>query len=157
MTAMTSTTHRTIAWAGPVHTVGAGLLGFIGLAHLLVVHAFNPQDTASEEVVNELSRNTASPMFEGGREVTVFDLNTGYSVGMGLFALLFGVLAVVAARRAPELLERWSLFTAVCTATAAGTFWIAWLYFPELPIAVSGLATACFAAVLVAGPRAKVS
>ncbi|MEV6273639.1 hypothetical protein [Nocardia sp. NPDC051832] len=155
MTAMTSTPRRAIAWAGPVHALGAGLLVFIGLAHLLVVHAVNGPDPAGEEVVNELSRNTASPMFEGGRQVTVFDLNTGYSVGMGLCAMLFGVLALVAARRAPELLERWSLFNVVCTATAAGTFWIACLYFPEAPIAVSGLAMACFAAVLSAGPSGK--
>ncbi|MGW0248940.1 LIC_13387 family protein [Nocardia goodfellowii] len=155
MTAMTSTPHRTIAWAGPVHTVGAGLLGAIGLAHLLVVHAFNGQDPTGEEVVNELSRNTAAPLFEGGRQVTVFGLNTGYSVGMGLCVMLFGALAVAAARRAPQLLERWSLFNVVCTAAAAGTCWIACLYFPEPPIVASALATACFAAVLVAGPSAK--
>ncbi|MFC9892159.1 hypothetical protein ACFVMC_00565 [Nocardia sp. NPDC127579] len=152
---MTSAPTRTAAWAGPVHTAGAVLLGLIGLAHLLVVHTFNGADSPEEEIVNDLSRQTITPMFEGGREVTVFGLNTGYSVGMGLCALLFSALAVIAARRAPQLLERWSAFSAACTAAAAGTFWIACLYFPEIPVVVSGLATVCFAAVLVAGPRAK--
>ncbi|MFI9506617.1 hypothetical protein [Nocardia sp. NPDC052566] len=39
---------------------------------------------------------------------------------------------------------------------AAAVLWIACLYFPEPVIAMSGLAALCFAAVLVAGPRARV-
>ncbi|GAA5080352.1 LIC_13387 family protein [Nocardia iowensis] len=154
MTAMTpSSTIRSARWATPVHLTGSALLGFIGLAHLLGLHVFNGNDSPAEEVVNELSAQVSTSMFDGSRQVTVFGLNTGYSVGMGLLALLFGLLAIVAVRAAPQLIARWSLFNAICLAAAGGMFWIACLYFPELAIVASGLATLCFAAVLVAGNR----
>lgn len=140
-----------VRWALPVHTAGAAMLGVIGVAHLLLIHVFNGADTPAEETINDLSRQATTPMFEGGREVTVFGLNTGYSVGLAVFAILFALLATVAGRGAPHLLERWSPFNAVCFAAAGATFWIACLYFPEPVIALSGLATLCFAAVLVAG------
>lgn len=144
-----------IRWATPVHTAGAALLGAIGLAHLLMIHTFNGSDGPAEEVINELSARTASPMFDGGRQITVFDLNTGYSVGMGLLGLLFGLFALVAARSAPQLLARWSLFNVLCVAAAGGVFWIACLYFPEPVIVMSGVATLCFAAVLIGGRPAR--
>ncbi|WP_067844756.1 LIC_13387 family protein [Nocardia lijiangensis] len=156
MTAMTSTIQpRTTAarWPIRVHCAGAVFLGVIGFGHELALHIFNGADVAGEEVINELSRNTTTALFEGGREVTVFGLNTGYSVGMGLFGFLFPMLAVVAARTAPGLIARWSLFNWICVAAAGGTFWISCLYFPELIVTFAGLSTLCYAAVLVAGPR----
>ncbi|MEV0033852.1 hypothetical protein [Nocardia sp. NPDC050793] len=159
MTALTSTAPpRTTAarWPIRVHCAGAVFLGIIGLGHELALHIFNGADVAGEEVINELSRNTTTTLFEGGREVTVFGLNTGYSVGMGLFGLLFPMLAVVAVRTAPALIARWSLFNWICFAAAGGTFWISCLYFPELIVAFAGLSTLCYAAVLVGGPRPSV-
>ncbi|MFD0365667.1 hypothetical protein ACFQZZ_29885 [Nocardia sp. GCM10030253] len=157
MTAITSTsapsTTTSARWAAPVHITGAALLGTIGLAHLLVVHAFGGADTPDEEVINELSASTTTSLFEGGRQISVFDLNTGYSVGMGLLGMLFGLLVISAARAAPRLIARWSLFNGICLAAAAGVFWIALLYFPEPVAVLSGLATLCFATVFVAGSR----
>ncbi|MGW4770444.1 LIC_13387 family protein [Nocardia sp. NPDC004278] len=156
MTAMTTSSAPSAStsarWAAPVQITGAALVGLIGAAHLLVVHAFNGDDSAGEEVINELSRSTTTALFDGGRQISVFDLNTGYSVGMGLFGLLFGLVVISAVRAAPQLIARWSLFNAICVAMAGGLCWIAALYFPEPVIAVSALATLCFAAVLVAGP-----
>ncbi|MEV6428912.1 hypothetical protein [Nocardia sp. NPDC051463] len=140
-------------WAAPVHFTGAALLGAIGLAHLLVVHAFGGTDTPAEEAINELSARTTTTMVEGGRQLSVFDLNTGYSVGMGLLGMLFGLVAIAAVRAAPQLIARWSLFNGACVGAAGGVFWIALLYFPEPVIALSGLATLCFAAVFMAGRR----
>ncbi|MBF6212290.1 hypothetical protein IU433_17760 [Nocardia puris] len=148
---MSDSSTTTVRWALPAHTAGAALLAVIGVAHLLMIHVFNGADTPAEETINELSRQATTPMFEGGREVTVFGLNTGYSVGMAVFAILFALLAMVAARAAPQLLGRWSPFNALCFAAAGATFWIACLYFPEPVIVFAGLATLCFAAVLVAG------
>ncbi|MBF6332044.1 LIC_13387 family protein [Nocardia transvalensis] len=151
---MTSaSTTVTPRWPLVVHLTGAALISVLGLAHLLAVHAFAEEGSAGEQIVEKISAATPSPMFEGGRQVTVLDLNTGYSVGMGLLGVVFGILAIVAARGAPQLITRWSLFGGTCTAAAAGILWIACLYFPEPAIIFSGLATLCFAAVLVAGPR----
>ncbi|WP_084501878.1 LIC_13387 family protein [Nocardia xishanensis] len=158
MTAMTATAQPSTTaarWPIRVHRAGALFLGTIGLAHELVLHLFNGADNAGEEAVNELSRNTTAALFEGGREVTIFGLNTGYSVAMGLLGLLFSMLAVVAARTAPALIARWSLFNWICVAAAGGTFWISCLYFPEPVVAFAGLSTLCFATVLVGGPRAS--
>ncbi|MFX0580295.1 LIC_13387 family protein [Nocardia nepalensis] len=151
-TSSTSSASRSARWAAPVQMAGATLIGLIGAAHLLVVHVFSGADSTGEEVINELSRSTTTTLFDGGRRITVFDLNTGYSVGMGLFGLLFGLLVISAVRAAPQLIARWSFFNVICVAMAGGTCWIAALYFPEPVIVVSALATLCFAAVLVAGP-----
>ncbi|WP_107654409.1 LIC_13387 family protein [Nocardia suismassiliense] len=154
MTAITpSSTSQPVRWATPVHFAGSTLLGLVGLAHLLVVHVFNGDDGPAEEVVNVMSAQVTGSMFDGGRQLSVFDLNTGYSVGMGFLGLLFGLLAIAAAHGAPGLITRWSLFNGVCVAAAGGTFWIACLYFPEPAIVVSGLAALCFVAVLVGGNR----
>lgn len=152
MTAPTTHTGTSARWAAPAHMAGATLIGLIGAVHLLVVHIFNSPDSADEEVVNELSRHTSTALFDGGRRVSVFDLNTGYSVGMGLLGLLFGILVISAVRTAPQLIARWSLFNLGCVVASGGLCWIAALYFPEPVIALSGLATLCFAAVLIAGP-----
>ncbi|WP_280265853.1 LIC_13387 family protein [Nocardia wallacei] len=138
-------------WPILAHTLGAALIGVIGLAHLLVIHVFGGEDGPGEQLVNELSANTATPMFENGRQVTVFDLNTGYSVGMGMLGAMFAILVLLAARGAPHLIARWSPFNWACTATAAFTCWIAILYFPEPVIAFSALGTVCFAGVLIGG------
>ncbi|WSG59012.1 hypothetical protein OHB12_30505 [Nocardia sp. NBC_01730] len=82
--------------------------------------------------------------------MTVFGLSTGYSVGMGLLGLLFGLLVIVAVRAAPQLIARWSPFNWVCAVAAGGMFWIACLHLPEPVIAVTGIATVCFTAVLIA-------
>lgn len=142
-----------IRWAAPVHTLGAAAIGLIGVAHLLVIHVFG-DDTAAEEAVNELSRNTTTSMFEGGKTLTVFGLNTGYSVGMGVFGIAVAALVILAARSAPQLITRWSPFNWTCVGAAGVLCWIAVLYFPEPAVALCVLATACFAAVLVAGNRA---
>ncbi|MFQ6393277.1 LIC_13387 family protein [Nocardia sp. KC 131] len=159
MTAITSSsapiTTTSARWATPVHIAGAAMLGLIGLAHLLVVHAFGGADTPEEEVINDLSARTTTSMFEGGRQLSAFGLNTGYSVAMGLLAMLFGALVISAVRAAPQLIARWSLFNGICVAAAGGAFWIALLYFPEPAVALSGLATLCFAAVFVAGNRVE--
>ncbi|MFI9531640.1 hypothetical protein ACIG56_00210 [Nocardia fusca] len=160
MTAITPSSAPTTTaarWAMPVHLAGAALLSVIGLAHLLVVHAFNEADPPGEEVINELSRAATTSLYEGGRQVDVFGLNTGYSVGMGLFGLMLGLLVISAVRTAPRLAARWSLFNWLCVVTAAGLFWIAALYFPEPVVVLSGIATLCFVAVLVAGPDATKS
>ncbi|MFE7796000.1 hypothetical protein [Nocardia sp. NPDC057440] len=157
MTAITtssaSSSTTSARWAAPVHFTGAALLGTIGLAHLLVVHAFGGADTPAEEAINELSASTTTSVIEGGRQLSVFDLNTGYSVGMGLLGMLFGLVVISAVRAAPPLIARWSVFNGVCVVAAAGVLWIALLYFPEPVIVISGLATLCFAAVFVAGSR----
>ncbi|WP_167461028.1 LIC_13387 family protein [Nocardia brasiliensis] len=155
MTAMAPSSTLSARWAVPVHFAGSALLGLIGLAHLLVVHVFAGPDAPAEATVNELSRHVSTALFEGGRQLTVFDLNTGYSVGMGWFGLLFGLLAIAAVRSAPPLLARWSLFNGVCVAASGGLCWLAVLYFPEPVIVMSIIATLCFAAVLVAGAREK--
>ncbi|WP_063046721.1 LIC_13387 family protein [Nocardia pseudovaccinii] len=152
MTAPTTHTGTSARWAAPVHMAGATLIGLIGAVHLLVVHIFNGPDSAGEEVVDELSRRTPTALFDGDRRVSVFDLNTGYSVGMGLLGLLFGVLVISAVRAAPQLIARWSLFNLGCVVAAGGLCCIAALYFPLPVIVLSGIATLCFAAVLIAGP-----
>ncbi|TQM28502.1 LIC_13387 family protein [Nocardia bhagyanarayanae] len=160
MTAMTSTAQpsaTTPRWPVLTHYAGGVFLGLIGVGHLLALHIFNGADVAGEEVINELSRNTTTALFEGGREVTVFGLNTGYSVALGLFGMLFPLLAATAVRAAPGLLTRWSLFGAICAAVAGGTFWISCLYFPETVVAFAGLSALCYAAVLVGGPRKSVN
>lgn len=151
MTATTASDITTACWAAPVHTAGAAALAIIGLAHLLVLHVFDGADPPAEEAIHALSRETTSPMFENGRQITVFDLNTGYSVGLGLFGILLGALMVVGRRAQPRLIDRWSPFNWICLTAGAGTFWISCLYFPEPVIALSGLAALCFATVLVAG------
>ncbi|KIA63503.1 LIC_13387 family protein [Nocardia vulneris] len=155
MTAIAPSSTLSARWATPVHLAGSALLGAVGLAHLLVVHAFGGTDSPAEETVNELSTHVSTALFEGGRQLSVFDLNTGYSVGMGLFGLLFGLLAIAAVRSAPQLIARWSLFNGVCVAAAGGLCWIALLYFPEPVIVMSIIATLCFTTVLVAGPRER--
>lgn len=154
MTAMTSTIQPNpivARWPLPAHYAGGVFLGLIGFGHLLALHVFNGADVAGEEVINELGRNTTTALFEGGREVTVFGLNTGYSVALGLFGMLFPLLAAVAVRAAPELIARWSLFNWICAVTAGGTFWISCLYFPETVVAFAGLSALCYAAVLAGG------
>ncbi|MCP2289055.1 LIC_13387 family protein [Nocardia amikacinitolerans] len=154
MTAMTTLPSATAArWPLLTHYAGGTFLGLIGFGHLLALHVFNGADVAGEEVINELSRNTTTALFEGGREVTVFGLNTGYSVALGMFGLLFPLLAVVAVRAVPGLIARWSMFNWLCAVTACGTFWISCLYFPETVVAFAGLSALCYAAVLVGGPR----
>ncbi|RDI42150.1 LIC_13387 family protein [Nocardia mexicana] len=140
-------------WPVVAHTTGAALIGAIGLAHLLFIHVFGGEDGPDEELINDLSARTPSPMFENGRQITVFDLNTGYSVGMGMLGVMFAILVLVAARNAPHLIARWSPFNWACTATAVFTCWIAVLYFPEPVIAFSVVGTLCFAAVLFGGTR----
>ena len=139
-------------WPLRVHYTGAALLSVIGAAHLLVVHAFARELPAGEQSVVDLSEATPSPLFENGRQVSVLDLNTGYSIGMGVASVAFGVLAVAAARTAPTLVARGSLFSAACFGTAATVFTVSARYFPEPPIVAAGLSTACFGTVLLRAP-----
>ncbi|BCK59031.1 LIC_13387 family protein [Nocardia wallacei] len=148
----TATSLTTSRWPTVAHATGAALIGAIGLSHLLFIHVLG-EDGAGEKLVDELAARTPAPMFESGRQTTVFDLNTGYSVGMGAMGAMFAILVLLAVRAAPHLITRWSPFNWACTATAALVCWIAVLYFPEPVIAFSAVGTACFAAVLIGGTR----
>ena len=141
-----------------VDRAGAGFVGAIGIIHLLVIHTFEGPKQASEQAaIAAQAANHVTPLAQGfGRQLTVLQLNTGYSVGMGLLGTTFAIIAILAVRAAPTLITRWSAFNIACTATGAFALWIAVDYFPEPVIAFFALGTACFAWVLVAGPRRSV-
>lgn len=152
MTALATPIEASTRWHLRAFRTGVALLGVVGLAHLLVKHLFNGPLPAGEQAVADLSAQTPTPMFEGWRAITVLDLYTGYSVGMGLLGTTFAVLAIVVARQAPQLIHAGSLFVATCFVTCAGTFAVSALYFPEPVVVFAGLSAACVGAVLFAGP-----
>lgn len=137
-------------WHLRLHYVGAFCIGIVGFAHLLVFHSpFTGPLPAAEQAIADLAAATPSPMFENGRQVTVRDFNTGCSAEMGMLSTMFMVLSIVAARRAPHLVGRWSSFSFACLVTSAATVSMAIKYFPEPVIIFAALATLSFALVCV--------
>ncbi|MFD9945537.1 hypothetical protein ACFWYW_49365 [Nonomuraea sp. NPDC059023] len=138
-------------WSRRLFYAGAVLIGLIGVAHLLMFHSpLTGPLPAGERAVADLAAVTASPMFENGRQVTVRDFNDGTSAEMGMLAMMFSVVVVVAVRAAPGLLRRWSPFTLACTAVSGFSVWLCVAYFPEPLIVLTAMSTVCFGLVFAA-------
>lgn len=128
-----------------LHVFGAGLIGFVGVAHIAVVHVFGkPGD--GERAVHDLAAATPVRMFEGGITRSVHDLDTGYSVAMGLLAAGFSATSIAAVRHEPALVGKRSPLSAASFGTAAAMLAVAAKRFPELPVGVIALSTACLGA-----------
>jgi hypothetical protein len=139
---------RQRSWTRRLNEVAAGSIGLIGVTHILVIHVFDGPKPADEQHIAELSAVATTSLAEGfGRELSVLGLNTGYSVGTGVFAMTFAILVVLAGRAAPAIVGR-TLFTLTCFATAAAFLVISILYFPEPVTVLAALGTVLFAAVL---------
>ncbi|MBF6088396.1 hypothetical protein IU438_12865 [Nocardia cyriacigeorgica] len=148
MSAAATPVRSAFRWQMGLHYAGAVLIGLVGAVHLLVFHSpFTEPLPPQEQVIADLAAATPSPLVEGWRPVTVHDFNTGTSALAGMFGTMFMVLVVLAARRAPGLVGRWSLFSLGCLVTSTSVLWMGFEYFPEPIIVFSGLATVCFALV----------
>ncbi|NLE82188.1 MAG: hypothetical protein GX610_21940 [Rhodococcus sp.] len=134
-----------------LHVLGAGLLGFVGVAHIAVVHVFGTP-SEGERSVHELADATPVRMFDGGLTRSVHDLDTGYSVAMGVLAAGFAATSIAAVRGDPALVGRRSVFSAVSTATSGAMLAVAAKRFPELPIGVIALGVACLGGAQLASP-----
>ncbi|MBJ8341121.1 hypothetical protein JGU71_19725 [Antrihabitans sp. YC3-6] len=141
-------TSRQSSWTRRLNEVAAGSIGLIGVSHILVIHVFDGPKPADEQHIAELSAVATTSLAEGfGRELSVLGLNTGYSVGTGVFATTFAILVVLAGRSAPTIIGR-TLFTFTCFVTACTLLVISILYFPEPVTVLAALGTVLFAAVL---------
>ncbi|MFD4369718.1 hypothetical protein [Rhodococcus sp. NPDC058521] len=134
-----------------LHVIGAGLVGFIGVAHIAVVHVFGkPSD--GERAVHELAEATPVRMFERGITRSVHDLDTGYSVAMGLLAAGFSATSIAAVRQDPALLGRRTPVSMASSATAVAMLVVAAKRFPEVPVGVIALGAACLGAAQLMSP-----
>jgi ABC-type Na+ efflux pump permease subunit len=144
-----------VRWAVRLHQVGAGCLAAIGVGHLLAVHLLVGPLPAGEQQVADLSARVTSPLLPGGLARTVLQLNTGYSIGVAMGLLAFGLVVIAAVRAAPTLAERPTLFGVLCLLTAAAFLVLAAVAFPEPPIVAAALSTACHAAALALVARGR--
>lgn len=137
--------------AARLHVLGAGLLGFVGVAHIAVAHVFGkPSD--GEQEVHDLAAATPVRMFERGLTRSVHDLDTGYSVAMGLLAAGFSATSIAAVRREPALIGKRTPVSIASSATAAAMLAVAAKRFPELPVGVIALSAACLGAAQLVSP-----
>lgn len=138
---------RQTSWTRRLNDIAACSIGLIGVSHILVIHVFDGPKPADEQHIAELSAVATTSLAEGfGRELSVLGLNTGYSVGTGVFATMFAILVILAGRAAPAIIGR-TLFTFTCFVTASALLAISVLYFPEPVTVLAALGTVLFGAV----------
>ncbi|WP_051570969.1 LIC_13387 family protein [Cryptosporangium arvum] len=122
---------------------GAWAWVLTGVGHLTIaaVLALRPANPATAPAVAAM-RN-ADFAFAGPRR-SLYDLNIGMSLVMGVALVLAGLLCVLVAREAPGLIERSRLLSGPALAASAVAFGLsAWLL-PLPPIVLFGVATVAF-------------
>jgi hypothetical protein len=114
-----------------------------GAGHLTIaaVLALSPASPATAPAVAAM-RNAAFA-FPGPRR-SLYDLNTGMSLVMGIALVLAGLVCVLVAREAPGLIERSRSLSGLTLAASVAAFGLsAWLL-PLPPIVLFGVATVAF-------------
>lgn len=124
---------RAGAWAWVV--TGAGHLT---IAAVLVLRPANPATAPAVAAM----RN-ADFGFPGPRR-SLYDLNTGMSLVMGVALVLAGLVCVLVAREAPVLIERSRSLSAPALVASVVTFALSVWLLPLPPIVLFGVATVAF-------------
>ena len=132
----------TATWSVMSYIAGAAILGTLGALHLVFTgftQRFDPRDAtlvpAMQATSPRLTRDTSMWRCWIG-------FNASHSLGVLLFAALYGLLAT----RHAEVLRASSMLAWLAPAGAAAYTVLAWRYWFRVPLTGAALATACFCA-----------
>jgi hypothetical protein len=129
--------------ATSVFRAGAWAWVLTGAGHLTIaaVLALRPANPVTAPVVAAM-RN-ADFGFAGPRR-SLYDLNTGMSLVMGVALVLAGLVCVLVAREAPGLIERSRSLSGLTLAASVVAFGLSVRLLPLPPIVLFGVATMAF-------------